>query len=262
MPAEACRKVLIIFRFLGPPRLRRAGAEHQCAESAGRSNRHRGDHHERLCQRVFVGDTDVDARFESRGNELCEACRRAPSQFHRRASGRKVDYSHVAPPHALPDAGAERLGAGLLGGEALRIGFHALGAPLGARALRVGEDAREKTVALPRDQLLDGGDGGDVRADADDHRRAGPRSIAARMAFTVLVNPPKMASPTRKCPMLSSTISGNAEIVSAVARSSPCPAWTSSPSDFARVAPFRMRSNSIAAMVSCPSMTEIGRASG
>ncbi len=36
--------------------------------------------------------------------------------------GRQIDHAHVEPGHALPDAGAERLGAGLLGGEALGVG--------------------------------------------------------------------------------------------------------------------------------------------
>ena len=63
-------------------------------------------------------------------------------------------------------AGAERLGAGFLGGEALRIGLDALGAPLGARAFGVGEDAREKALAVPLDHLLDAADVGDVGADA------------------------------------------------------------------------------------------------
>ena len=42
-----------------------------------------------------------------------------------------------------------------------------------------------------------------------------PRSMAARMNFTVSASPSNTASPTRKCPILSSTISGSAAIVSA-----------------------------------------------
>ena len=42
--------------------------------------------------------------------------------------------------------------------------------------------------------------------------------------------PTKIASPIRKCPILSSTISGSAAIASAVSKLRPCPAWTSRPS--------------------------------
>jgi len=61
---------------------------------------------------------------------------------------------------------------------------------------------------VPLDHLFDAADVCDVGTDADDHRPEKPRSIAARMAFTVPARPPKIASPIRKCPMLSSTISG------------------------------------------------------
>jgi hypothetical protein len=45
----------------------------------------------------------------------------------------------------MTDAGAERLGAGLLGGEALGIGLGAVLAAFGFGALDVGEDAGEKS---------------------------------------------------------------------------------------------------------------------
>ena len=43
-------------------------------------------------------------------------------QHHGRASAGQVDDTHILPEHALGDAGAERLGTGLLGGETLGIG--------------------------------------------------------------------------------------------------------------------------------------------
>ncbi len=44
-----------------------------------------------------------------------------------------------------------------------------------------------------------------------------PRSIAARMNFTVSASPSNTDSPTRKWPILSSTICGSAAMVSALA---------------------------------------------
>ncbi len=64
----------------------------------------------------------------------------------------------------MTDAGAERLGAGLLGGEALGIGLGAVLAAFGFGALDVGEDAREKAVAVPLDHLGDAAGIGDVGA--------------------------------------------------------------------------------------------------
>ena len=37
----------------------------------------------------------------------------------------EIDHAHVAPENAAPQAGAERFGAGFLGGEALGVGFDA-----------------------------------------------------------------------------------------------------------------------------------------
>ena len=72
------------------------------------------------------------------------------------------------------------------------------------------------------------------------HRRlARPRSIAARIRRTASARPTKIASPIRKWPMLSSTISGSAAIRSAVMKSRPWPAWTSRPALLASAAPPR-----------------------
>ena len=76
--------------------------------------------------------------------ERVEALSRAAGQRHGRPAGRQVDHAHVAPPHAAANAGAERLGAGLLGGEALGVGLGAVLAALGLGALDVGEDARRE----------------------------------------------------------------------------------------------------------------------
>src|SRR5204863_8947780 len=126
-------------------------------------------------------------RFESPAGKL-----------HGRPARGHVHHAHVAPPHAASDAGAERLGAGLLGGKALGICFHTIFSAIGASALGVGEHPAEKAVAMPFDHLGDAADVGDIGAETENHGTlmlvhtailARPRSIAARMAFTVWARP-------------------------------------------------------------------------
>ena len=77
-----------------------------------------------------------------------------------------------------------------------------------------------EALAVPRQHLLDPPDIDQVGAEPEDHaarplRR--PRTIASRIIRIALSRPPKTASPIRKCPILSSTISGRAAMVSALA---------------------------------------------
>src|SRR3569623_3627196 len=137
-------------------------------------------------------------------------------ELHGRPPGRQVDHPHVAPENALAKACAERLRAGLLGGEALGVGLDAVGAPLGLGALGRGEDAVEEAVAVARQRLLDAPRVAQVRAEADDHERAlaRPRSMAARIILMVSASPSNTASPIRKWPMFNSITCGSAAIVS------------------------------------------------
>ena len=83
--------------------------------------------------------------------------------------------------------GAERLGARLLGGEALCVGLHAVLPPVGARALGLRKDTMQKPVAVALDHFRDAAHIGDVGADAEDHTAppalARPRSIAPRIGL-------------------------------------------------------------------------------
>ena len=100
-------------------------------------------------------------------------------------------------------------------------------AGVGFLALRVGEDTAQEAIAVPIDGFGDAADVDHVAAEAEDHgvRRArfavpAPARasfISARMRVIAAPSPPKMASPTRKWPMLSSTISDSAAMRSAVA---------------------------------------------
>ena len=56
------------------------------------------------------------------GVSVGERSSRAAGKMQGRAPRGQIDDAHVAPEHALAEAGAERLGAGLLGGEALGVG--------------------------------------------------------------------------------------------------------------------------------------------
>src|SRR5580704_5681408 len=211
---------------------------------------------ESVGRRSLVGDGEVDARFVAGGRDRVEAPFGAAGELHGRPPRRQVDDAHVAPPHAGADAGAERLGAGLLGGEALGIGLDPVAPPFGARPLGRRENAVDEAIAVTLDHLGDAAHVGNVGADAEDHRAAPllrrPRSIAARILRTTSPRPPKIASPIRKCPILSSAISGKAAIVAAVRKSRPWPAWTSRPTPLARFAPRTMRSNSAVPAAASP----------
>ena len=92
--------------------------------------------------------------------------------------------------------GTERLGAGLLGGETLGVGFDPPGAAFGLCALERREDAIEEALTMPFDRALDAADIDEIGTDSEDHAR--PRSIAARMVFTASARPEKTPSPIRK----------------------------------------------------------------
>src|ERR1700675_1267537 len=197
----------------------RASSDRSLIRAVASRRRPRLDHHERLRQRGLVGDRQMNHRMRSLRRDRREPRRGAPGQLHRRLAGGKVDDAHVAPEDAVAHPRAERLGAGLLGRKSLRVGCRAAGAPIGPAPLDLGETARDETIPELAESLLDAPDIAEVAADADDHRRAPearPSSIAARIARTVSASPTKIASPTRKWPILSSTISSRPEIVRAV----------------------------------------------
>ena len=143
---------------------------------------------------------------------------RAAGELHRRPSPGKIDDTHIAPENAASQTGTERFGAGFLGGEALGIGFDGIRPPFGFVAFGRREDAAEKPLAVSLDDVGDPPHVDDIGTEADDHAPAflRPRSIAARMNFTVSESPSNTASPIRKWPMLSSTTCGSEAIVSAV----------------------------------------------
>src|SRR5690606_29029071 len=126
-----------------------------------------------LSQRVVVGQAQVDPSRHSRWCDPSELLGCATRQHQRRTAGRQIDDAHVAPEHPLPQAGSERLGAGLLRGEALGIGCRTLVAPIRLLALHLSKHAVEKTVAESRDRPLDTLDVDDVVSEAENHKMSG-----------------------------------------------------------------------------------------
>ena len=72
-----------------------------------------------------VSETSIDAS-QPGGVIACKPLERAAGQLHRRLAAGQIDHAEIAPEHAAAEAGAERLGAGLLGGIALGIGLDAV----------------------------------------------------------------------------------------------------------------------------------------
>jgi len=85
----------------------------------GLSARPRLDHHEGLRQRVLVGDGQVDEGLAAVRRDRRQPRRRAARQPHRRLAGGQIDDAHVAPEHAAPQAGAERLAQASLAAKRL-----------------------------------------------------------------------------------------------------------------------------------------------
>ena len=166
-----------------------------------------------LGEREFVGDGEwIDAH----GVALRREAAAALAQRRRSAPGSDCPDGRLTTPMSRQntpgaEARAERLGAGLLGGEALGVGGGARRPPRPICAAPiVGEDALEEAVAVALEGALDPPDVDDVVAEADDHRDAPARAFAfgcagrirafSMMAFmrrTLSPSPTKTASPTR-----------------------------------------------------------------
>src|SRR5215831_14942964 len=124
--------------------------------------------------RWLVRHGEIDARDHARGCQPLELLERATRQHEGGPTGREVDHAQVAPINAAAKAGAERLGARLLGGVALGVALGAIEPALGARALNRREDAFEEPIAEALDGLFDAADVDEIAADAEDHRALAP----------------------------------------------------------------------------------------
>src|SRR5437763_658975 len=141
----------------------------------------------------------------SGGQHSPEALGGAAGKPHGRLARGQVHHPHVAPEDALAHGRAKRPGTRLPGAQAWGLADAAgHGATASARAW----------------------------------------SISSRILLMLAASPTKIASPTRKCPMFSSTISGKRAIGCTVSNDNPWPAWTSRPSVAASLAADTRRSRS------------------
>src|SRR5580700_4522750 len=137
----------------------------------GRDGRERGDHHDCLGKRRLVGQTHIEPCCHSGWGDRCQAMQGAAGEPHPGLTRRQVDDPEIAPEHALAKAGAQCLRRRLFRGEPPRIARHPRdAAAVTTEALRLGEDAVEKTVAESLDRALDAADVYEVAAEAEDHR--------------------------------------------------------------------------------------------
>jgi len=147
------------------------------------------DDHESLSQRIVVRDGEMDRGTVARRQEFRQPRRGAAGKCHGRLAAREVDHAHVAPEDSPRHAGAQRLGACLLGGEALRIRCRALGASFGLRALDFCIDTADESFPVPLKRFFDPSDIDQIRPDAYNHRVADLRQrdgMAARKRLDVL----------------------------------------------------------------------------
>src|SRR5438309_5137784 len=192
---------------------------------------------------MVVGHGQMNLRTMARRRQRVEPFLRAAGQRHGRRTRFLVHDTYIAHEHAALEAGAHRLGEGLLGGETLRVGAGAgEGAAFRLGALDVGEDALGEAVAEAVERILDPLDVAQVRADADDRHRAA--SISRRMWATLSSRPQKIASPIRKWPMFSSRTCGMAATGWTLSKLRPWPACGSMPFLAARAAASAMRRSS------------------
>ena len=128
-------------------------------------------------------------RHHARRRDRGEARRGAAGQRQGRLAAGQVDDADVAPEHAAVEAGAQRLGAGLLGGVAARVGFRAVahGARSAARSIG-GEHARDEALAEAVERALDAPDVDQVAAEADDHARAGTAGRGAQPSHVAVAD--------------------------------------------------------------------------
>src|SRR5688572_27593262 len=125
-----------------------------------------------------------------------------------RLAGRKVRHPHAVPVGRRPDAGAERLGEGLLGGEALGEVGGRLAVGAEAPQLGLAQDALGEAIAEALERLLDAADLDHVVADAVDQPAA---SVISRfISRTALRRPTNSARLTMAWPMCSSRTPGSA----------------------------------------------------
>src|SRR5689334_25395126 len=134
-----------------------------------------------------------------------QASQRPTRQFHRRLAAGQVGDPHVSPKHPSFQSCTECLGGRLLSREAFGVSGRALlWAPLCTIALKLCINAVREALAEAPQSALDAPDVDGVDAGSQDHPPALAASMRRRISATAGARPTKIASPTRKWPILSS----------------------------------------------------------
>ena len=121
---------------------------------------------------MIVGHRQMDGCGVALRGHVVKSLLRSAAERKRGLARRFIDDAYILHEHAAFEAGADRLGKSLLGGEALGVGAGAGERParrLGA--LDVGEDAGLELLAEAIERLLDPLDVAQVGSDADDHQK-------------------------------------------------------------------------------------------
>src|SRR5687768_496189 len=129
-------------------------------------------------------------------------------KLQRRLAGRQVRDPDAVPVGRRLDAGAQRLGESLLGGEALRQVVRRLAVGLEPLELRGRQDALGEAFSPALQRLADAFDFHHVRTHPEDHRAA--RTISAFISRTASRMPMNTARDTMAWPMCSSRTPGSA----------------------------------------------------
>ncbi|MNL19467.1 hypothetical protein D3C87_1406670 [compost metagenome] len=103
------------------------------------------------------------------GHKARQGTGRPVGQLHGRLARGQVHHAHVAPVHAPAEAGAQRLGTGLLCGKTLGIGGCTLCTTIRFFLLDRREAALHEAVAETFERFFDAVDLNEVGTEADDH---------------------------------------------------------------------------------------------
>src|SRR4051794_31958580 len=102
----------------------------------------------------------------SRRGDLLQPLGGAAREADCRLARRQVGDGHVAPENAVPQSRAERLGAGLLGGEALGVRSGARRTAFGFGLFGFRENAVNEALAITLERFFDAADVDEIGAEA------------------------------------------------------------------------------------------------
>ena len=133
-------------------------------------NRHGLDDHECLSIRDLVGHAEMNERRVPRRRHRRKSLGGPARQRHGWLSGAHIDDAHVAPGDTVAHSGSQRLGAGLLGGEAFGVARGPVILAFRTGALDIGLDPVREPISETIDRFLDPANVTQIRSDTQNHR--------------------------------------------------------------------------------------------